>query len=169
MDKKELEEYIEAGETLASMSTIKDVSISTIRHYLRKYGLKTKLSGHIRGPNKLPEIKKICKYHGETTYYLQGRNSYRCKKCNSERSSVRRRKVKELALDYLGSRCSICDYDKSIWALEFHHLYGKDFSIGSKGYARAWHKVKEELDKCVLLCSNCHREQHEKEFKEKSL
>ena len=47
-------------------------------------------------------------------------------------------------------------------ALEFHHLdpSQKDFGISSKGYTRSWDKVKEELDKCILVCSNCHREIH---------
>jgi hypothetical protein len=47
-------------------------------------------------------------------------------------------------------------------ALEFHHLESlqKDFGISSKGYTRSWVKIREELDKCVLLCANCHREVH---------
>ena len=47
-------------------------------------------------------------------------------------------------------------------ALEFHHLTStkKDFGISSKGYTRSWEKIRAELDKCVLLCANCHREVH---------
>jgi hypothetical protein len=47
-------------------------------------------------------------------------------------------------------------------ALEFHHLDGsrKDFGISSKGYTRSWSKIRDELDKCILLCANCHREIH---------
>ena len=47
-------------------------------------------------------------------------------------------------------------------ALEFHHLDSthKDFGISSKGYTRSWTKISEELDKCLLLCANCHREVH---------
>ena len=47
-------------------------------------------------------------------------------------------------------------------ALEFHHLDSsqKDFSISEKGYTRSWLKVREELDKCALVCANCHRELH---------
>jgi predicted HNH restriction endonuclease len=49
-------------------------------------------------------------------------------------------------------------------ALEFHHLdpTQKDFGISHKGYARSWEKVKNEIEKRVLLCANCHREFHAK-------
>jgi formate-dependent nitrite reductase cytochrome c552 subunit len=48
--------------------------------------------------------------------------------------------------------------------LEFHHLEPseKDFGIGSKGHTRSFEKIKLELDKCNLLCANCHREEHSK-------
>lgn len=49
-------------------------------------------------------------------------------------------------------------------ALEFHHrdLTQKDFGISSRGYTRSWNVVKQELDKCDILCANCHREVHAK-------
>ena len=74
----------------------------------------------------------------------------------------RRKKVKQMAIDYKGGCCQECGYNKYNGALEFHHLEPseKDFSLGHKGYCIAWEKVKLELDKCVLLCSNCHREVH---------
>lgn len=71
----------------------------------------------------------------------------------------RRRKVKELAIEYKGGKCQICGYKKYVGALELHHVYGKkDFGIADKGYTRSWNKIKQELDKCILLCANCHRE-----------
>ncbi len=72
----------------------------------------------------------------------------------------RRKKVKELALEYKGGKCQICGYSKCSAALELHHINAKEksFGIGEKGYTRSWEKVKAELDKCVLLCANCHRE-----------
>jgi len=74
----------------------------------------------------------------------------------------RRHKVKQMAIDYKGGCCQECGYDKYNGALEFHHLdpNEKDFSLGYKGHCTAWEKVKKELDKCVLLCSNCHKEVH---------
>ena len=72
----------------------------------------------------------------------------------------RRKKVKTLALEYKGGKCQICGYSKCVGALELHHVNPKEksFGIGEKGYTRSWEKVRLELDKCVLLCANCHRE-----------
>lgn len=74
----------------------------------------------------------------------------------------RRDKLKLMAVDYKGGKCIKCGYNKCVNALEFHHLDDKtkDFAIGSKGYTRSWEAIKEELDKCVLLCANCYREEH---------
>lgn len=76
----------------------------------------------------------------------------------------RRRKVREMAVEYKGGKCEECNYDRCIDALEFHHTdpAEKDFSISQKGYTRSWTRVTEELDKCVMLCANCHREVHAK-------
>jgi 5-methylcytosine-specific restriction endonuclease McrA len=74
--------------------------------------------------------------------------------------SKRRRKIKDMAIQYKGGKCQICGYNKCNAALELHHLKKEDksFGIGDKGYTRSWAKVQEELDKCILLCANCHRE-----------
>ena len=71
----------------------------------------------------------------------------------------RRRKVKEMAIQYKGGKCQICGYDKYAGALDLHHAKGKKiFGISAKGYTRSWTKIKEELDKCILVCANYHRE-----------
>ena len=74
----------------------------------------------------------------------------------------RRRKVRRMAVQYKGGQCSRCGYDKCVEALEFHHLDSsrKDFGISEKGYTRSWARVREELEKCILVCANCHRELH---------
>ena len=56
----------------------------------------------------------------------------------------------------------MCGYNRCPGALEFHHMdpTKKDFSISVDGMTRAWSKVKDELEKCVLVCANCHREIH---------
>lgn len=74
----------------------------------------------------------------------------------------RRRKLKQMAVEYKGSKCVCCGYNKYIGALEFHHTDpdGKDFAISANGTCRSWDKIKEEIDKCILVCSNCHKEIH---------
>ncbi len=84
-------------------------------------------------------------------------------KCKNKFHVVKRRKVlKEMSLEYKGNKCEICSYDTCPTALEFHHLdeNEKDFGISQDGNTRPWEEVKKELDKCVLLCANCHREAH---------
>lgn len=70
-------------------------------------------------------------------------------------------KLRQMAIDYLGGCCNICGYSKYVEVLEFHHKdpSTKSFAI-SANPTRAWEKTKPELDKCVLLCGNCHRETH---------
>ena len=74
----------------------------------------------------------------------------------------RRKKVRSMAVAYKGGQCARCGYDRCVEALEFHHTdpTKKDFGVSSKGYTRSWKRVQEELDKCVMLCANCHREVH---------
>jgi hypothetical protein len=83
------------------------------------------------------------------------------KKSNSEKVKQARRNVKELSVEYKGDKCIICGYHNCINALEFHHIdpKQKEIQIGSGNY-RGIDKVKLELDKCILVCSNCHREIH---------
>ncbi len=75
----------------------------------------------------------------------------------------RRKALRQKAVAYKEGKCAICGYHKCINALEFHHLdpNEKDFGISAKGYTRKWEKIVQELDKCILLCANCHREVHE--------
>lgn len=72
----------------------------------------------------------------------------------------RRRKIKALSIEYKGGKCQSCGYNRCAAALELHHIDAKQksFGIGHRGYTRSWEKVKAELDKCILLCANCHRE-----------
>lgn len=80
----------------------------------------------------------------------------------SEAVKRRRKKVKAMAVAYKGGACMNCGYSNYIGSLEFHHTdpSQKDFSLSTKGHCRSWNSVMIELDKTVLLCSNCHKEIH---------
>lgn len=66
--------------------------------------------------------------------------------------------MKSKAVAYLGGKCALCGYSRCNAAMQFHHLYDKKFGISEKGLSRSWERIKLELDKCLLLCSNCHAE-----------
>lgn len=104
-----------------------------------------------------------CKKHGNSNAY-KSLNRLVCKKCNVERVTIRRKKVKLKAIEYKGGKCLHCGYCKCPDVFEFHHLNPaeKDFAISKNGHSRSWERVKNELDKCIILCSNCHRELHAK-------
>jgi predicted transcriptional regulator len=71
-----------------------------------------------------------------------------------------RREKKKQLVEYKGGKCEICGYNKCIAALEFHHVdkLKKDFTISSN--SQSFEKLKKEVDKYLLVCSNCHKEIH---------
>ena len=105
-------------------------------------------------------ITRQCKHHGETEFVLEGRNYYRCKKCRSRGVSKRRQKVKIKLVNEFGGKCKICSYNKCIGALEFHHIdpSKKSFGLSVTGVTKSYKLMLEEAKKCILVCSNCHRE-----------
>lgn len=74
-------------------------------------------------------------------------------------ATQRRQALKDRAIEYKGGRCVICKYDRCASAMVFHHTdpRTKDFSISSR---MSWEAIVQELDKCTLVCSNCHAEIH---------
>ena len=105
-------------------------------------------------------IKK-CSWH-LCIAILRGRQSKFCSvRCKEKFFVNRKRKALKLqAVEYKGGGCALCGYAKCVDALTFHHVAEKDFGIAYKGYTRSWDKVRMELDKCVLVCGNCHSEIH---------
>jgi len=76
-------------------------------------------------------------------------------------SNIMDKLTKRVLVKQLGGCCLVCKYNKCFAALHFHHLNPKDksFNISSKN---GWVVTERELEKCVLLCSNCHAEVHAK-------
>lgn len=95
-------------------------------------------------------------YRGRQTLYCS--KSCKSKSCVNEH----RRRRKQQFVDYKGGSCSICGYSKSLAALQFHHLdpAKKDFNI-TRATTITLNKAKVELDKCILVCANCHFEIHQ--------
>lgn len=113
---------------------------------------------------------KTCPHCGRTLeiqayfYIRRGtRPSAWCKECTTQNTIERMRENKRKAVEYKGGKCTRCGYSKCMAALEFHHVGGgKDINPANLR-SRRFDKIMPELDKCILVCGNCHREIHEEE------
>ena len=81
---------------------------------------------------------------------------------SSKATSDYRRRRKENLIKVCGNKCAICGYDKLPAALEFHHINPeeKKYGIASEGTCRDLETDLQEVQKCILVCANCHREIH---------
>jgi hypothetical protein len=101
------------------------------------------------------DITKVGRYNGKRDGYGP------CKACNLINAADSRKRRREW-LQALKIRigCSICGYTKCPEALDFHHTDNdKEFNISSNMFTKL-EKLKEEIDKCILVCRNCHAELH---------
>ena len=80
-----------------------------------------------------------------------------------------RKRLKQKIIDYLGGKCQRCGLISPYSEIyDCHHKNPKekDINIGHIGRqiaSKSFELLKPELDKCILLCSNCHRIIHSKE------
>lgn len=109
-----------------------------------------------------------CKKHGLTKHRLRKSNkclrtSYQCIACDTEWSVIRHKRIKQRLVAAFGGKCSICGYNRSNAALDFHHE-NPEQKEGEITKMNRFDKAFEEAKKCILVCANCHREIHEREF-----
>ena len=77
----------------------------------------------------------------------------------------KQKQMKLKAIEYLGGMCQDCGIQGSSWIFDFHHKVPseKEWHWGNRRTSN-WENLKSELDKCELLCANCHRLRHEKDW-----
>lgn len=84
-----------------------------------------------------------------------------CKPCRLSYSHDRTKQRKIDIVEYMGGKCVDCGLVDDPVVYDCHHLdpTQKDFSIAKN--KKSLDKIKPELDKCILLCANCHRKRHQ--------
>lgn len=113
---------------------------------------------------------KICKICGQE-FSTHANNRLYCYECSpdqkiygNEYQKIKARAIKHQLIIYKGGKCEKCGYNKCEGALQFHHLdpSQKDFTIAQQNIAKDFDitTLYKEIDKCILLCANCHAEEH---------
>lgn len=98
----------------------------------------------------------------------KGRTKYKpdCRVCHeSERFMFKEHKLAVIK-DRYGTSCTICGYDKCYAALDFHHVDPKAKEFHPSHLVHNMSPIEtliRELDKCILVCANCHREIHDRD------
>ena len=163
MDKTLLEKLVNDNLSLREIVKVTGIPQTTVRAWLKRYGLKTNLEVG----NKGASIRKhgsewYCKTCGENDKNKFYRcNKSRCSRCTKKEVLDRFRENKRLAVEYKGGKCEKCGYGRCQAALDFHHLNSAEKDPNWKNM-KSWKldDIKAELDKCMLVCRNCHSEIH---------
>jgi DNA-binding CsgD family transcriptional regulator len=161
-----LSQLIADGLTLKRLSAHFEVSQTTVRYYVKKYGLRLRRGTGGKRDKQLLNESRYCKVCGErdpSKFY--GHKVSMCGACHAKYTLERGHEKRRRALECKGSRCESCGFAKYIASLDFHHLNPseKDPNFGNwRGWA--WCKIEEEIKKCVLLCRNCHAAVHSGEL-----
>ncbi len=80
--------------------------------------------------------------------------------CAKHYKKLIRRELKAHWVAVKGGSCAACRKVYPLAAFDFHHTGGKDHSIAKLLCSAAKEALTKEMDKCVLLCANCHRIEH---------
>ena len=181
LDDEKINEVIELRKlkkTYKEISELLNVSLNVISNVCRKLKLQNernygKIDENIIEKisilyNELKSIKRVSEKlnisRKSVSKYLNIKrdklNSDEIKKHKVKNVIEWRIRVKKKLVEYKGGKCEKCGYDKCVDALEFHHKEPKekDFKISGKSWS--YERLKKESDKCILVCSNCHKEIH---------
>lgn len=171
MEKIIIKELVNQGQSQREIANRLKVSQTTVRYYLKKYELRTKKNLY----NSIISYKnRICTkclkdLSIDNFYSKSNRNNkfhHICKNCSNTISTQKSIENKLKMIEFKGNQCKNCNLhieDSHYSVFDFHHrdLSSKDVNLsGIKKWS--WNKIKIELDKCDLLCSNCHRIEHAK-------
>lgn len=110
---------------------------------------------------------KICTQCGDSKesseFYSRGKNrkdsNTFCKPCFNAYCIQRWKDRKKQAVGYKGGKCKDCSITYHPNVYDFHHTGDKEANW-NKIRLWSWDRITKELDKCVLLCANCHRIRH---------
>lgn len=150
-----------------------EIKVINHRSYCLKcqpFGSKTRLPYVLISERHFNKCKKTkicrgCKQEKNKNEFYSYKDEMRvhpyCKICHTNVKKNQLREIKIKSVKYKGGKCQRCGYNKCVASLDFHHKdpSQKEFTISSVK-CRVWNIIQKELDKCDILCKNCHAEEH---------
>ena len=123
IERERLQELVERGMTIAEISEEVARSKTTVRHWLRRYGMKTKNGVGTRRPGAAEAAREAgllstvmqCERHGETEFAVEGRGYYRCKRCRADSVVRHRQKLKAILVREAGFAVACAAFAGGIW------------------------------------------------------
>ena len=175
MKKEKIIELINQNLSQREIAEKLNVSQTNLRYWLNKFELKTNLNKFnkqnykIYTEKKCPkcqEIKKIGEFYNRSNANRKHDTGGYCKICSNKYHVSRVREVKLKMIEYKGGSCQKCGLTikKSHYSVfDFHHRDPKEKDVNfAKIKYQKWEVIQKEIDKCDLLCANCHRLEHAK-------
>lgn len=163
MDKNILMLLLSENMTATDISQKLNCSRNKVIYWLKKHDLKTSRQQSFNNNYLTKKCPKCNIVKNKTEFLLLKNNklSPYCKSCKKSLYKDKRQQFKEQIVNLKGKKCQNCGYDNCLAALDLHHINPteKEISFNKSGLVLT-DKIIKELDKCILLCSNCHREIH---------
>jgi hypothetical protein len=153
--KTALHKYIKNNYSTREIAQAFECSQSNVRHWLRKYNLRTTWVGKSKHlPHKCP-----CGETDPLRFY--GHRKHICANCHNRSSRRRAEERRDRAIAVLGGRCASCGFHEWRSALHIHHTDpSKKDPTFKTSRSWSWERLKKEIEACELLCANCHSGVH---------
>ena len=175
MDKNILEGAISKGLSTYGLSVELNTSQTNVRYWLRKHGLNTQnlskdkakkdcLNGNkckCCGKDLTGAKSMYCSNNCKVKFHYTNQTSVNGNTNERQKTVSKERKLECIKIK--GGSCEHCGYKSNSAVLQFHHRdpENKSFTLDSRKLSNTkWSSILLELDKCDLLCSNCHIELH---------
>ena len=172
MKKEILENLISLNYSQRKIGKNLGYSQGNIKYWLKIFGLKTNNKQYNKDNKKLyteklcPRCKKIKLIDDFYKKSNRSNGGGYCKKCSNEVTVERIKNIKIKMIKYKGGCCEDCNLkleNSHYCVFDFHHINPENKDPNFKRIKfQKWEIIKKEIDKCELLCSNCHRIKHAK-------
>lgn len=149
MNFDELTRLVSDGKSTYQIAEECKTSQTNVRHWLKKFGLTT-----VKGPK--PHKCMTCGETDPDEFY--GRSKETCKICHNDKMMIRFWEIRAKIDEIKTVPCMDCGKNFPPCAMDFDHREGKIFNISRAASIKLnWETIQEEINKCDIVCSNCHR------------